>query len=256
MDAARLAAIISDALSRGGRRRMTHDLFRGAAERNWKQAAADEALEYFTTVHGKRAPKAERDRIEREILREHGDRWRVEVERLLTLDGHSHAEEVPALEAYARECSQPPTAAEAYEAAVSDRGSADRPLMLALLEQITRNGIRRELSGIGPAAALDFYRGAINGNGVTPDAVVRRAVLIQEIERRSTWEYDPKGEHAAAEHAASLELQRLVAATKASRVPVEVREALAQASEARRYASRMRQIHKLQVRPIDEVLSE
>lgn len=252
----RLAEIIADAQSRGGMRTAAAGAFREAVERDWQGAATAEHEEYVGTIHGRRAPKTELQRIEREITREHEQRWRDDVERALTLDGYAHGEEVPTLQQYARECSEAPSAAEAYEAVVSDRGSADRPLMLALLEQVTRTGIRAELARMGPGAALELYRRAIAGTDVGPDAVVRRAVLVQEIERRGDdWPARPIEPSALpAEHAAARELARLIADTRAARVPREVQEALTAAEQAQQYAARMRQVHKLQVRPLDEVL--
>jgi hypothetical protein len=250
----RLREIVADATSRAERMRATHEDFVEKITHDWKADAKGEFEEYIATVHGKRAPKSELDRIRREIEAEHRDRWTPETERALTLRGYAEQQELPTLEAYRHECEQPPSAAERYDQAVSDRGGPDRPLMLALLEQVTRRDIRRELSAMPPTAALQFYRHSIEGNGVSPDAVVRRAVLVQEIERRSSWAYDPKSETGAAEHAALLELTRLVAATKAARVPEPLQKALAEASEARRFAERMQQIHKLQPRALDEVL--
>jgi hypothetical protein len=250
----RLAEIIEDAQSRGAMRQATHTGFREAAERDYRGEAKAEYEEYVGTVHGRRAPKAELQRIEREILHEREANWRDEVEKALTLDGYSHEQEIPTLRAHERECSEAPSAAEAYEHAVSDRGGADRPLMLALLEQVTRRDVRSELARLGPAAALEFYKRAISASGTTPDQIVKRSILIAEVERRSSWAYDAKGENAATEHASARELARLVAETRAARVPREVREALAQAEEARKYAERMRQIHRLQVRSINEVL--
>jgi hypothetical protein len=197
----------------------------------------------------------ERDRIDRDIDAEHQSRWRVKVERALTLRGYSENEELPTLTSYGHECEQPPSAAEAYDLAVSDRGSPDRPLMLALLEGVTRRDIRVELSRLPPTAALRFYQEAVRGNGISPSEVVKRAILIQEIEGRSSWSYDPKAENAAAEHAATVELARLVGATKAARVPEPLQTALTDAAEARRFAEKMRTIHKLQVRGLDEVLA-
>lgn len=251
----RLAEIIADATSRGAMRQAAATAFREVVERDWKGAAQAEHEEYVGTIHGRRAPRVELQRIAGEILTEHEINWRDEVERALTVDGYSHEQEVPTLRQYELECAEPPSAAEAYEHAVSGAGSADRPLMLALLEQVTRRDLRVELSRMGPAAALEFYRRAVAGNGIGADAVVRRAVLIQEVERRGdNWPYDAKGEHAAAEHAAARELAELIRTTRASRVPRELREALEQAEEAARYAARMKQIHRLQIRSLDEVL--
>jgi len=245
----RLAEIVSDSIGRGNMLASVDDGFRQDAGRDWKAAAQAEATQYFETIHGKRCPAAEKARITSEIEAEHEQRWKSTTERGLGLVDYALAEEVPTLEAHLHECEQPASAAEEYERAVPGAGSPDRPLQLALLEQITRNGLRRELSQLPPSAALALYRGAISGNGVTPDAVVRHAVLIQEIERRGDdWAYDVQGDRAAVEHAASRQLARLIAETRASRVPKELRAALDRAREARKFADRLRQIHKL--RPV------
>lgn len=249
----RLTEIIADATTRGALMQSCAEGFRETAGRDPKAEARAEYEDYIGTIHGRRGPRAELQRIEREILHEREADWRRQMERSLGLLDYSHSQELPTLEANVRECEQPQTAAEMYEAAVSDRGSSDRPLMLALLEQVTRTGVRRELSPLPPSAGLTLYRQAISGEGITPDAVVRRAILIQEIERRSAWSYDAKGPNAAKEHAALLELSRLIAETKASRVPKELRAVIDAAREARKHADLLRLTLKLRPMTPDEL---
>jgi hypothetical protein len=170
---------------------------------------------------------------------------------------YSLDQEEPILQSRARQCSAAPSAAEEYEHAVPGAGSPDRPLQLALLEQVTRNAIRSELAALPPSAALPMYRGAIGGDGREPAEVVKRAVLVQEIERRGdTWLYDAKSERAADEHAAARELARLIAATRAARVPGALRAALDRVRSARQFVDRLRTIHKLRHVPQAELFGE
>lgn len=256
MKSERLTEIINDATGRGSKLASVDAGFREDAAHDPATEAQTEYAEYVATVHGKRAPKTELQRIEREITHEHEQRHRAALERGLGLLDYAHGEELPTLEAYAHECEQPPTSMEEYERAVSGAGSPDRPLQLALLDEITRNNARRELGPMPPSAALALYRSTVQDTAVSPDAVVRRAVLIQEIERRSTWNFDVKAENAAAEHAAAHELQRLITETRAGRVPKELREVLDAARDARRFADRQRAARKLQPATAAELFND
>src|SRR6266511_591438 len=121
MDPARLAEIIAGAQSHGEMRQATHTGFREAVERDYRAEAKAEHEEYVGTIHGRRAPKSELQRIAREILGERESNWRDEVKKALTLDLYSHEQEVPTLQQYERESSEPQTAQEAYAEAIGDR---------------------------------------------------------------------------------------------------------------------------------------
>lgn len=233
------------------------DAVREQAAQDPKVAAAAEKAEFFASLTGKRQRGIEKQRTEREIDDEHTAAHLAALTTAVGWLDYSLSEEEPILQSCERDCQQPDSVAEAYERAVPDRGGPDRPLHLALAEEFIRGSLRRELAGLLPSAVLAMYRDAVSGSAVSPDAVVRRAVLVQEVERRGdNWPYDVKGEGAADEHAAVRELVRLTASTKASRVPPELREALDRAREARRFADRLREVHKLRPVPPSELFGE
>ncbi len=240
----RLAEIVANAEGKGNILRTVDEGVREQAAHDPKAEAKAETDEYIGTIHGKRAGAPELRRIAAEILHEHEARHRADMERALGLLDHAHSQELPVLEALVLECQAPETAAERH-ARLVNRGSPDTNLILELVEGVSRNAIRRELGPLPPSAVLPLYRQALSANGTNHHRIVRDSVLIEEVERRGEWHYDPKGPDGAKEHAASLELAKLIAETKASRVPPQLRAVLEQAREARRFADRLRFTLKL-----------
>ena len=243
----RRAAIIERAQGIGRMLRTALDAFRAAVEHDHKAAAAKELQQFLQKDHGKRLPKKERDRIQREIADEHRDRYREVCEERYSLRQLIAVDYQPVLDALLAEVQGPDSIEDAIRRRFPQDGrDAGAMLITGLLELQGRKDIRASILGRNTPENLARFQSLQNQNGGSPlQQIVLDAIEAQEIEAlQSKWTFDPKDDR---ETTAARALDAAIAAAKQARVPPELSEVLDEVKQAASYATIRAQALKLRL---------
>ena len=215
-----------------------------AVDPSARQAEFDHAMAPFTAEDGpwRFAPAEERRRAAEGIRAEMARRAGLalfEVAKIV-------AETEPVVEALVQESQEPPDPLASYALWRGRQGqSADEQIGILQLDELYRRRFRSEYAGTKPMIVLADYRRAL-----TDPYAPENAARLRFIERTHALGFDWAPNADDANVAAVSQLGKLIADTRAARVPEKVRGARAAVQAAKRAADAARQLHRVEaIRP-------
>ena len=243
----RRAQIIEEVFGIRRKLKTLADAFKAAVDFDWRKAAAEEFARFLKHDHGRRLPKAERDRIQHEIAAEHRARYREQCEEWYSHRQLAHADEQPRLDAFLAECQRCPTVDEEFvRRHPTDGRDMGAMLMTGLLEITARKDLRATVAGRTPSENLarwDYLQTA-NGEG-PPQQIVLDTIEARLIEEhKGKWTFDPEDRVQAT---AARALDQAIEEACQKRIPTELAEALAEVKAADSFAATRQQALRLRL---------